>query len=121
MNCLYNDIVLYFDIKDLNALNRMLTVYFALRIDWYTNKGQINSTANKRIDVSLRSVAQRDSIGSVHKLIFNNQLAAQGDELCYKTKCFYTDLQPSQTVPMIPISYISKTLVKFVKGRTELI
>ena len=26
-------IVLYFAIKDLNALNRMLTVYFSLRID----------------------------------------------------------------------------------------
>ena len=26
-------IVLYFAIKDLNALNRMLPVYFALRID----------------------------------------------------------------------------------------
>ena len=47
-------IVLYFAIKDLNALNKMLTVYFTLRIDWYTNKGQISSTANKRIDVSLR-------------------------------------------------------------------
>ena len=47
-----------FSIKDLNALNRMLTVYFALRIDWYTNKGQISSTANKRIDVSFRSATQ---------------------------------------------------------------
>ena len=28
-----------FAIKDLNALNRMLTVYFTLRIDWYTNRG----------------------------------------------------------------------------------
>ena len=25
----------------LNALNRMLTVQFILRIDWYTNRGQI--------------------------------------------------------------------------------
>ena len=34
MNRLYNvHIVLYVSIKDLNALNRMLTVYFALRID----------------------------------------------------------------------------------------
>ena len=41
-----------------------------LRIDWYTNKCQISSTVNKRIDVSLRSVAQRDSIGSVHKIDF---------------------------------------------------
>ena len=54
MNCLYNVYnALYFSIKDLNALNRMLTVYFALRIYWYTNKGQISSTANKGIDVSL--------------------------------------------------------------------
>ena len=52
--------VLYyiFAIKDLNALNRMLIVYFALRIDWYTNRGQNSSTANDCIDVSLRSAAQ---------------------------------------------------------------
>ena len=55
--------------NDLNALNRMLTVKLKLRINWYTNKGQINSTANERNDVSLRSVAQWDSIGSVHELI----------------------------------------------------
>ena len=30
-------------------------------------------------DVSLRSIAQRDSIGSVHEMIFNNQSAAQRD------------------------------------------
>ena len=65
--------------NDLNALNRMLTVKFELRINWYTNKGQISSTANKRNDVSLRSVAQRESIGSVHELIFNNQSAIQRD------------------------------------------
>ena len=64
-------------IKDLNALNRMLTFYFALRIDWYTDKGQISNTMNKHIDVSLRSIARRDNIGSVHELIFNNQSAAQ--------------------------------------------
>ena len=63
--------------NDLNALNRMLTVKFELRIDQYTNKGQISSTTNERNDVSLRSVAQRDNIGSVHELIFNNQSAAQ--------------------------------------------
>ena len=67
--------------NDLNALNRMLTVKFELRIDWYTNKGQISSTANERNDVSLRSVAQRDSINSVHELIFNNQLATQWDRI----------------------------------------
>ena len=33
--------------------------------------GQISNTANKCIDMSLRSVAQRDSIGSVHGLIFD--------------------------------------------------
>ena len=65
--------------NDLNALNRMLTVKFELMIDWYTNKGQINSTANECNDVSLRSIAQRDSIGSVHGSIFNNQSAAQWD------------------------------------------
>ena len=65
--------------NDLNAFNRMLTVKFKLKIDWYTNKGKIRSTANERTDVSFRSIAQQDSIGSVHKLIFNNQLAAQGN------------------------------------------
>ena len=63
----------------LNTLNRILTVKFELRIDWYINKGEISSTANERNDMSLRSVAQRDSIGSVHELIFNNQLAAHRD------------------------------------------
>ena len=46
-------IVLYFAIKDLNALNRMLTFYFVLRIDWYTNRDQNSSTVNDCIDVSL--------------------------------------------------------------------
>ena len=63
--------------NDLNALNKMLIVKFELRINWYTNKGQISSTANERNDVSLRSVAQRDSIGSVHELISNNQSTTQ--------------------------------------------
>ena len=61
--------------NDLNALNKKLTVKFELRIDWYTNKGQISSTANEHNDVSLQSVAQWDNIGSIHELIFNNQLA----------------------------------------------
>ena len=65
--------------NDLNTLNRMLTVKFESMIDWYTNKGQISNTANKRNDVSLRFVAQRDSIGSVHELIFNNQSTTQRD------------------------------------------
>ena len=65
--------------NDLNALNRMLTVKFELRIDWYTNNSQISSIANERNDVSLRSVAKWDSIDSVHELIFNNQSAAQRD------------------------------------------
>ena len=57
----------------------MLTVKFELRIDWYTNKGQISSIANECNDVSLRSVAQRDNIGSTHELIFNNQSPTQRD------------------------------------------
>ena len=65
--------------NDLNALNIMLTVKFELRIYWYTNKGQISHTANERNDVSLRSVAQWDSIDSVYELIFKNQSAAQRD------------------------------------------
>ena len=81
MNYLYIDVytILYFAMNDLNAINRMLTFKFELRIDGYTNKGQISSTANERNDVSLRSVAQQDSIGSVHELIFNNQSTAQRD------------------------------------------
>ena len=67
--------------NDLNALNRILTIKFELRIDCYTNKGQISSTMNKRNDVSLQSIAQRINIDSVHELIFNNQLAAQRDRI----------------------------------------
>ena len=33
--------------NDLSALNRMLTVKFELRIDWYTNEGQMSNTAPK--------------------------------------------------------------------------
>ena len=57
----------------------MLSIIFKLRIDWYTNKGQTSSTVNGRNVVSLRSVAQGDSIGRVHKMIFNNQSVAQWD------------------------------------------
>ena len=83
MNYLYIDVytIFYFAMNDLNALNRMLTFKFELMIDWYTNKGQISSTANERNDVSLRSVAQRDSIGNVHELIFNNQSATWQDRI----------------------------------------
>ena len=56
--------------NEMNALNRMLTVKFELKIDWYTNKGQISSTTNECNVVSLRSVAERDSIGSVHEIDF---------------------------------------------------
>ena len=55
----------------------MLSVIFELRVDWYTNKGKTSSTVNEHNVASLRSVAQWDSIGSVHKMIFNNQLVAQ--------------------------------------------
>ena len=81
MKYLYIDVytILYFSMNDLNTLIRMLTVKFELRIDCYTNKSQISSIANERNNVSLRSIAQRDSIGSVHELIFNNQPAAQRD------------------------------------------
>ena len=43
--CIDVDPILYFSINHLNTLNRMLTVKFELRIDWYTNKGLINNTA----------------------------------------------------------------------------
>ena len=55
----------------------MLSVIFELRIDWYTNKGQTSSTVNERNVVSLKSVPQQDSIGSVYKMIFNNQSTVQ--------------------------------------------
>ena len=44
MICLYKQIhnILYFPKNDLNALNRMLTVKFKLRINWYTNKSGTN-------------------------------------------------------------------------------
>ena len=47
MNYLYIDVytILYFSMNDLNSLNRVLTVKFELRINWYTNKGQISSIA----------------------------------------------------------------------------
>ena len=47
MNYLYIDVytILYFAMNDLNVLNRMFTVTFELRIDWYINKGQISNTA----------------------------------------------------------------------------
>ena len=47
MNYLYIDVytISYFVMNDLNALNKMLTIKFELRIDWDTNKGQISSTA----------------------------------------------------------------------------
>ena len=32
--------------NDLSVFNRMLTVKFELRIDWYINKGQMSSTAS---------------------------------------------------------------------------
>ena len=35
-------IILYFPKNYLNALNRMLTVKFKLRINWYTNKTRKN-------------------------------------------------------------------------------
>ena len=73
---IYVYIILYFAMNDLNVFNKMLTVKFELRIDWYINKGQISSTTNERNDVSLRSIVKRDSIGSVHELIFNNQSTA---------------------------------------------
>ena len=59
----------------------MLSVMLELRIDWYTSKSQTSSTVNERNVVSLRFVAQRDNIGSIHKMIFNNQSAAQRDRV----------------------------------------
>ena len=79
--CINVHTIMYFAMYDLHALNRMLTIRFELRIDWCTNKGQISSIANKRNDVSLRFVAQRDNIGSVHELIFNNHSVAQRDRI----------------------------------------
>ena len=66
------------------ALNRMLSVIFELRINWYPNKGQTCSFVNARNVVSLRFVAQRDSIGSVHKMILIISQQPNGTVLCYK-------------------------------------
>ena len=64
----------------------MLSVIFELRIDWYKNKGQTNYIVNERNVVSLRSVAQRDNISSVHKMIFFiTSQQPSGTVLCYKT------------------------------------
>ena len=64
----------------------MLSVIFKLRIDWYTKRGQTNSTVNERNVMSLRSVAQWDSISSVHKMIFFiTSQQPSGTVLCYKT------------------------------------
>ena len=65
----------------------MLSVIIELRIDWHTNKGQTSSFMNERNVVSLRSVAQLEIIGSIHKMIFfyiTNQQPS-GTVLCYKT------------------------------------
>ena len=94
--------------NDLNALNRMLTVKFELRINWYTNKGQISSTANERNDMSLRSVAKRDSSSNFKNLFLITSKHPSGIVLCYKTKFSYTGLQSNDTMPMILLSCASK-------------
>ena len=80
MNYLYKDVytTLYFAMNDLNALNRMLTVKIRVK-DRLVYIGSNEQYCTERNDVSLRSITQRDTIGSVHKLIFNNQSAAQRD------------------------------------------
>ena len=40
--CIY---IIVIAMNNLSALNRMLKFKFELRIDWYTNKGQMSSTA----------------------------------------------------------------------------
>ena len=40
--CIKIHTILYFPKNDLNALNRMLTVKFKLRINWYTSKSRTN-------------------------------------------------------------------------------
>ena len=52
----------------INALKRMLSVIFELRIDWYTNKGQCSSTANEMIYINIHIRSPTDSIDSVHKI-----------------------------------------------------
>ena len=48
MNYLYIHVytILYFAMNVLNAINRMLTVKFELRIDCYTNNDQISNTTS---------------------------------------------------------------------------
>ena len=43
---------------EINALKRMLSVIFELKIDWYTNKGQCSGIGNEMIysGISIRSL-----------------------------------------------------------------
>ena len=76
----------------------MLSVIVKLRIDWYTNKGQTNSTVNERNVVSLRFIAQWDSIGSVYKMIFFiTSQQPSGTVLCYKTFLYWSVAQWDRT------------------------
>ena len=47
MNYLYIEVytILYFSMNDLNALDRTLTFKIRVKDNWYTNKGQMSSTA----------------------------------------------------------------------------
>ena len=64
-------------------------------IDWYTNKGQSSSIVNEHNVVLLRSIALRDSIGSVHKMIFFFITSQRPNRtiLCYKTFFYWTVAQ----------------------------
>ena len=90
----------------------MLSVIFKLRINYYTNKGQTSSIMNERNIVSLRSVAQQDSIDSVQKMIFfvtSQQLSKI--VLCYKTFLYGPTTQQNRVGDSL--SYAPKTLAKF--------
>ena len=69
--------------NDLNVLSRMLTFKFELRIDWYTNKGQI-ITLQKTADLAT------DFSDGFYPLQFNDGLAT--------TTNLATDL-PTDNIP----------------------
>ena len=70
----------------------MLSVIFELRIDWYTNKSQTNSTVN---EMKYSGIPISKPAGQYQQ--------PSGTVFCYKM-FFSIGLQPSGTVPMIMLS-----------------
>ena len=75
--------------NDLSALNRMLTVKFELRIDWYTNKGQMSSTASNVMMCHFDPWPSRTVSVVFMKLFLITSQQPNGTILCYKTFFIY--------------------------------